>query len=214
MAGPSSFVQPLYADPPILDGVQLSQAFAATRVPQKGHVNVLGTADLGTIVQIVYRGSVTPLGSAYYQWAWSQRASDETGWLAVQTVISRSRPVWFVPHDIVTESFEAAASQTSFTLGRYIANAKEPLFDNTSNIHRVLLDGVVQTLVASGPSAGEAVIPGKTVTTPALTVGQKLEVRYYPAYAVILPPPSQALLAFNALDRQLVALETPLQEPS
>lgn len=208
------FVQPLYADPPIIDGVVLPQAFATTRAPQKGHVNLLGTADQGTIIQIAYRGPATPEASAYYQWAWSQRASDEDGWNTITSVISFGRPVWFVPHDVVTETFLAVASQTEFTLGRFIANAKEPLFDNVSNPHRVFLDGVEQTIVASSPSSGEASLAGKTVTTPALSVGQKLEARYYPAYAVVLPPPAQNLLAFNTLDRQLIAIETPLQEPS
>ena len=212
--GPVEFAQPLYADPPILDGVALPEAFATTRTPQRGHVNILGTADLGSIVQVSYRGAITPLASAYYQWGWAQRASDESGWLTVGGVISRGRPVWWVPHDTVIESFISAEGATTFTLGRFLAEAKEPLFDTVSFPHVVLLNGVIQTIVPSSPSAGEVSLSGKTVTTPALVVGDVLEVRYYPAYAVIMLPATQALAAFNLLNRPIIALETPLQEPS
>lgn len=215
MSGPINFTQPLHAEAIILDGIQLDGAMAYTRQTRGAAVSVLETVNRGSIIQMRYTEAGASLVGGYYNFSWNHRAEDEASWNVIRSVINRGRSVWMVTYDTAFEAFEAAAADTEFTLRRPIADTtKAPPFDPLNFKNEVYLDGVAQTIVTTPPGAGEVTISERTVTTPALSGGEVLEVRYYPAYAVFLPDGNLNFRAFNLTDRQVQAIETPLQTPS
>ncbi len=214
MTGPADFVQPLYGERPILDGVVLDAAVALRRSPVASAASLLEMFDGSTVIQLDYHGPGEPENAAYYQWEWTQRAADEVVWNLIERVRARGRPVWFVPYDIVMDLFRASAGQTAFSLRRFRAKDKAPSFDDVAFPAKAFRNGTEQTIVATAPTAGQVQIVGKAVTTPSLGAGDELEIRYYPAYPVVLFPLPHDLSSFNALDRTVTAIEAARQEPA
>lgn len=211
--GPAFFVQPLREDDPVLDGVVL-EGVPFREAALGAGASLLEMWDGSRVIQIDYRAQADPVNPLYKQWSFVQQATIEAQWLKVAEVHAFALPVWWVPYTAVTEAFIAADSQTSCTLRRPTAISKYTSFDETTYPPRAWLNGTEQTIVTGAPSAGEIKISVQTVTTPALAANDKLLIRYYPAYAVLVADFDEDFGGHNALLRQVVLFEANRQTPS
>jgi hypothetical protein len=122
-----------------------------------------------------------------------------------------------VPWDQEVEPFLAGVSLSAWVLPRPTALSILDAGDHpdvTSYPILAWLDGVEQDVIATGtPGTGEVKVVGRDVTTPTLTAGQLLVVRYVPAYYVAVTQYGpQRLDAYNQLTKSAVLTE--LRQPA
>lgn len=199
---------PVFGSLPLLDGVQLSSMyFPVTKTPSGG-AHLLEHMNGDVTVQIPYYGSTEPLGKDRYEFGLNFDSRDEATWWLLERTRKRREPVYFVSFDQEEELFVAGVSLDAFTLPRPLASSvvTHAALDDYTPL--AWLDDVAQDVVDTGtPNSGEVKIVGRDVTTPTLSAGQVLRIRYVPAYYVMVAELPQTLAGYNDLARQATLVE-------
>lgn len=199
--------KPFQDDPAIvLDGVSLNVKSQVDKTPSSG-VNLLEMGDHSVVAQFDFRDSDLPETLRRYTWKFPQRAVSEAAWWKVKEISAGSSPVVLVDFDYEVEVFSAGPELETFRLYRATAKSLWSGFPSSYPII-VTLNGVAQTVIESGtPGSGEVKVLGSTVTTPGLTVGDKLVVRYVPGYYVVVTSIPQQYRGSNDLTREIELAE-------
>lgn len=197
-----TWTQSPHHDPLRLDGVYVHETgiVPLDKEPSPGAATI-PMADGGTIYQCPLHdleGQKPPIVTAY-RWPLQVQADTEEGYYLLLGLSRRGAAVELIDFDFEVESFTAGLSTTSFTLPRTPASAAWASFPTADYPTRAFVDGVEQTVVATAPGAGEVQIVGTAITTPALSPGAILTIRYVPAYSVVVSPPARRLARFNDL---------------
>lgn len=201
---------PIYGTAPILDGVPWSGLPRPLRKVPSGAAHVLQHASGDVTLQLDYRDAVDPDGDSHYSWPLVVQAREEAIWWLIERLWKSRRIVYWIPWGQEEESFTAGVSLDTFRLPRIPASAVSDHPDVGSYPTLAWVDDVAQTVIASGtPGAGEVKVVGRIVTTPALTVGQVLRIRYAPAYEVALTEcGAEEVSQFNEVSRPVTLTET------
>lgn len=215
MSGPSGWSQARFAAQPILGGKRLSAHPEGFAIRPNSGANIIGVASGVSFLQHNFEGDDRSNSPTYFQWSFLAEADDESEWDALEAAVGNV--LWFVSYQVVREQWTVAAGANSLTLARPIASAKEPLFEAGAFPNKAYLNGVAQTIVDTGaPSVGEISInptSGTAVVTPALSAGDVLAIKYYPAFPVSAEPLGQVVQSFNALFAQVNLFEMRRQSP-
>lgn len=212
--GPTSWTSSPFSGKPILGGVVLATADPLQSRPRNNGANILDMADGSSVIQLGFSANDGPENASFWEWRFDQLGVVEGDWDAFTDKVALGRAVYWIPYQVETEAFVAVSGATSFTLRRPTAVSQYPSFNTTTFPTRALLNGVEQTVIDTGtPSAGEVKIVGTAITTPALVAADELIVRYYPAYAVVLPNLAINYPRQGELRRQVELVETNLQVP-
>lgn len=199
---------PVFGSLPILDGVQLSSMYFPVQRTPSGGAHLLEHANGAVTVQIPYYGGDQPLAKDRYEFTLNFDARDEATWWMLERTRKRREPVYFVSFDQEEELFRAGVSLTAFELPRPLASSVVTHDDLDDYTTLAWLDDVAQDVISTGtPNAGEVKVVGRDVTTPTLTAGQVLRIRYLPAYYVMVADLPQTLAGFNDLSRQATLVE-------
>lgn len=208
--GPFDFTttKPFQDDPLcVLNGLTINARSSMTKTPSAG-ANVVEMFDNSRQVQLDYRDSAYPEVLQFYSFHTGQRAVTETAWWAAKEATKRGRPLVLIDYDYEVEVFIAGPELENFRLPRATAKSLWSGFPITYAPY-VTLNGAAQTVVESGtPGAGEVKIVGAAATTPALTVGDELIVRYVPGFYVVITEMPQDFAGSNDLTRSLTFVET------
>ena len=152
-------------------------------------------ADGRTVLQVHWRGAGEAVVGGAYRWPFEIRADDEAEHYRLRALAKLGRPVSLIDWEYEVEVFVAGDSLTSFTLPRPTASSQWGGFPVSEYPTKAYVNAVEQTVVATTPGAGEVQIAGAAVTTPALTAGDRLEIRYVPWYTVAVGPLPRSLRA-------------------
>jgi hypothetical protein len=167
------------------------------KVPAEGAIPI-AMADGRTVLQVHYRGTGDPVISGAYRWPFDLRpADDEEEHYRLRALAKLGRPVSLIDWEYEIEVFVAGDSLSSFTLPRPTAKSQWGGFPAGEYPTAAYVNGAAQAVVEVAPGAGEVQIVGSAVTTPALTAGDRLEVRYIPWYQVGVGPLARSLAAHN-----------------
>lgn len=162
-----------------------------------------------SVVQRPFLAAARSAAPQFYEFSWEQDGAVESEWRLIEKARARGSAVNFIPHLTDHEVWECAAGTNNFTLSRPTALSVEAGFDTVTHPNLAFLDGSALTIVTSGsPASGEVDIQGSAVITASdVTVGQVLEILYYPSYSVLVPRLGSNLQNFNDLRREVLALE-------
>lgn len=106
----------------------------------------------------------------------------------------------WIDYGYETDVWVAGTEVTAFTLTRNPAEVEWAGFPTSEYPKRSFVNGVEQTVVSgSSPSAGQVALSGRTLTTVGLSVGDVLELRYVPAYQVVVSELPVSLAGSNDL---------------
>lgn len=206
--GAVCFTQPLTADHFFFNQVKLTVGFPFTKTPLSGGAQILGMGDGSSVVQLPYYRVLEAVNASYYEWEFEYQADLDNEYTLLEDLRSWGEPFLFVDHITVHEAFKAFEGQTGFDLKRARAEDVIASFNSITFSNRVFLNDVEQTEVASSPSAGEyAWSDSNSIEFPALTEGDRVMVRYYPAYRAILANPDYGLRQYNDLRRAVRVVE-------
>lgn len=202
---------PLFGAAPIFDGVQLTGIPLPLEKNPSWGAHLLQHASGDVTLQIDYRADVDPATLDRYEFTFPLRATDQTNWWNLERVRKGGRRVYLVTFDAEEEVFDVGVSLAAFRLPRPPASSVLSVvtFPDLASVPILAwLDDVEQDVISSGtPAEGEVKVVGRDVTTPTLTAGQVLRIRYVPAYLVAVSALPQRLSQFNALDRQVTLSE-------
>ena len=206
--GPESWAQP-QGGHPIIDDVQFVSAAPVSRTPVAGGAHLMRMWDGSGVVQAPFLAAARSEAPQFYEFAWDQDGATESEWRVISKAQAAGVAVELIPMLTEHEVFTCAAGTNNFTLTRPTAISGSALFNSTAFPDVALVDGAAQTIVTSGsPATGEVDIQASAVITASdVTVGQVLEIIYYPAYSVLLPRLPLDLPAFNSLRRRVVVSE-------
>ena len=174
---------PIYGGFPLLDDVPLDcLPFPVEKLPGPG-VHVLTHANGTSTLQVPYQDDTSPEETGAYEFRFELAARTEGVWWHVEKLWKQHARFYFIPWAQEEEVFLVGVSLTTFELPRTAADAVSEHGDIASYPTLAWLDDVAQTVIASGaPGTGEVKVVGRDVTTPTLTAGQVLRVRYLPEY--------------------------------
>lgn len=191
----------------VLDGVPLSLRGSIIKNPGPG-ANLLTMGDLSKVIQNDWRDDDAPERYDSYTFKVAQRAVLEPAWWKIKSVWSRPRAVVLVDFDYEVVTFSAGPELETFPLPRATAASLYSGFPSDYPIV-ALLNDVAQTVITAGtPGAGEIKVLGSTVSTPGLTSGDILEIRYVPGFKVLIQATEQAYAGSNDLTRTIDFVET------
>lgn len=204
-----------FAQPPVLGGVVLSVGSPLATRSRKAGAQLLEMANGSVVIQLPFTDVGGAENPAYREFRFDQVGVVEADWYdAVDDLLALGQSQWFIPYTVETEAFVAFGGQTTFSLTRPTAVSQYVSFDTVEFPARAFLNGTEQTVISSGtPAAGEVKIVSAAITTPALVAADRLVVRYYPAYAVVLSNPPLDAPAYNDINRSVQLIETALQVP-
>lgn len=206
--GAVCFTQPLTADHFFFNQTRLTVGFPFTKTPITGGAQILGMGDGSSVIQLPFYRTLEARNAAYYEWEFEYQADLDDEYQLIEDLRAFGDPFLFVDHITVHEAFYAREGQTALTLKRARAEAEIASFESVLFENKVFLNDVEQTEVAGSPSAGEYAWTGNnSMEFPALTEGDKIMVRYYPAYRAVLANPDYGLGQYNDLRRNVRVVE-------
>lgn len=208
-AGVWSFTetQPFQDDPAVvLDGVILGARGQIEKTPSQG-ANFLEMGDHSMVIQLDFRDDDLPETLRHYTWRAQQRAVTESAWWKVKEAAAYGKPLVLVDFDYEVEVFTAGPELEVFRLPRPTAKSLWSGFPASYPIVATLNE-VAQTVIESGtPASGEVKVLGPTVTTPGLSVGDKLVIRYVPGFYVGITTMPQQNRGSNDVTRDIEFVE-------
>lgn len=189
MTSPTRFpVQPSGAGFPLLAGATFPRLAFEREESAAGQAHYFVTGNGRAGVQLGYTAQGSSLIPQGYTWVQVQQLGNESEARLIDRITRSGEAVLWVPMTVETEVFTlAGGGAESFTLARSEARAVEPLFPAVAQYpNKAWVDGVEKTVVTGTPAdSSEVQVTGTTVATTGAVAGQRLEVRYYPAFSVV-----------------------------
>lgn len=152
-----------------------------------------------TAIQGIWRGQGEASIGGAHRWPFVIQARYEAESYKLRALAKTPRVAGFIDWEYEVEVFVAGDTLTSFILPRPTASSQWGSFPTSEYPTRAFLNGTEQTVVATAPGAGEVQIAGTAVTTPTLTAGDILEIRYVPWHRVVVGPISRSVQRYNDL---------------
>lgn len=196
--GPHSWGQSPFGRPWRLDDLDLDTlgVLPFDKEPNEGLIPI-PMGDGRTAIQGIWRGQGEASIGGAYRWPFVIQARSETETYKLRALAKTPRASGFIDWEYEIEVFVAGDSLTTFTLPRPTASSQWGSFPTSEYPTKAFLNGAEQTVVVTAPSAGEVQIAGSAVTTPTLTAGDILEIRYIPWYRVVVGPIRRSLARYN-----------------
>lgn len=186
--GPKSFDQPIRTKSSILADTPMKGDFVSARRAVGQFAHVFQKASGAASVQLVMTTTGRGLNSPRYAWTFDQVVWRESEVRLLDRLSASKEPVFLVDYSVITESFRLEAGANSFSLARYEAANVVGSFEGSPTYpHKAWIEGTEKTVVTGTPAdSSEVRVNGIAVETAGSTAGDLLEVRYYPAYQVIV----------------------------
>lgn len=186
---PARFVQPIGTRAPLLAGEQFSRTAFERVDSAAGQAHYLVTGAGRAAIQYGYTSSGSSIVPQLYTWVQTQQLGRESEVRLIDRLSRSDESVLWVPMTVETEVFTlSGGGAESFKLARSEARAAEPLFPAVAQYpNRAWISGSEKTVVTTTPAdSSEVQVHGTTVAVTGAVAGQRLEVRYYAAYSVVV----------------------------
>lgn len=211
MPGPNEFPsQPIFAEAIwIADRQLIATPPGYTKEPTAAPAALVTMHSGRTLIQVPHLDSgQAEAHGAYYRFRFSQSAYDEDDWYTLLAIAKGPQPVYLIDYDVEPESFVVGPELASFTLPRPTALSIFPGFAAAGLSSRAFLDGVELDETSSAPGAGEFRLAGSTLEIATATAGQRLDVRYYPAFQVAAEAiPARTVAGYQDVSAEVVLVE-------
>lgn len=206
--GSAKFSLPYHLDPPWIDGSTMNDIPGPIEREPSFGANVLIAFSGTATVQLDYRGGDHPETFQHFQWPIEVQAGVEADWYLLGKLARKGWPVYFIDFGPEQEVFVAGVELTDFILPRPTAKSIMTGFPSGVYPVQAFLNEVAQTVIESGsPSAGEVKVVGAAVTAPTLSDGDELEIRYVPAYSVVVSDLGDSYDDYNNKVREYLVIE-------